>query len=82
MKAANYLLKCARYAMGMSKKDAAEACGVSYETYNRAEMGQNIRPSSWRKMVKYFDLDKHLGYDESVAEANTSTLGAKTSPRG
>lgn len=82
MKAPYYLVRGARYALGMNIKEAAKAIGVSTTTIVKAERGDEIRVSSWLKIAKYYNLEKHVDYDDAVIAANTSAPTPKTRQSG
>lgn len=72
MKTPYYLVRGARYASGMSLTEAAKAIGISPATLVKAERGENIRVSSWRKISAFYALDKHVEYEDAVMTANST----------
>ena len=56
MQADYYLLRQARFDLGLSQKDAARAAGVSLRTYINAERGRDIHPSTNGKIKKALGL--------------------------
>lgn len=65
-----YLVKGARYALGLTLKEAAEAIGVTETTLRKAETGKSIRVTSWRKISQYYRLENYGDYSEKVMKAN------------
>lgn len=56
MQADYYLLRQARFDLGLSQKDAAKAAGVSLRTYINAERGRDIHPSTNGKIKRALGL--------------------------
>lgn len=56
MTADYYLLKTARFDLGMTQADAAKAAGIALTTYIKAERGQSISASTNGKIKKALGL--------------------------
>lgn len=65
-----YLIKTARYALGMSIREAARSIGVAENTLINAERGRNIRPASCKKICAWYNVDAMPEYEDAIREAN------------
>lgn len=65
-----YLVKGARYALGLTIREAAQAIGVTETTLRKAETGKSIRVTSWKAIKDYYMLDKGIDIDVDVRNMN------------
>jgi DNA-binding XRE family transcriptional regulator len=72
-----YLVKGARYALGMTQDEAAKEIGISPTAYRKAETGKSIRIDTWKKIMNYYRLDNMQELEKRLVMYNTSEADRK-----